>query len=248
MATYPTFPNAPITEAVLDIRVALPEEFELNKLDVYESVKNDFPEKKKQNFFESSISLSNNSEPKTLPTKTGLRGYLFVSHKDNQVFQSRVDGFTFNKLKPYRDWKSFSSESKKLWGIYHDAVKPIKVISIVLRYINRIEVPLPFDSFNEYIKTNPQIAEGLPQSISQFFMRLEMPNPDIGAMAIITQTMDKPTKNERLPLILDIQVFINKDYSESENDGMWKDFEKLHDFKNDIFFKSITDKTKELFK
>jgi len=29
---------------------------------------------------------------------------------------------------------------------------------------------------------------------------------------------------------------------------MWKEFEKLRKFKNDIFFNSITEKTKELFR
>jgi len=29
---------------------------------------------------------------------------------------------------------------------------------------------------------------------------------------------------------------------------MWEDFEKLRDFKNDIFFNSVTEKAKELFR
>lgn len=78
-------------------------------------------------------------------------------------------------------------------------------------------------------------------------MRLEIPNPDIEATAIITQTMDKPTRSPKLPLILDIDVIKNTDYVENLA-KMWEDFENLRDFKNDIFFNSITEKTKELFK
>ena len=78
-------------------------------------------------------------------------------------------------------------------------------------------------------------------------MRLEVPNPDIEATAIITQTMDKPTKTQRLPLILDIDVFRITEYV-GKTEEMWKAFEKLRDFKNDIFFNSITKKAKELFR
>jgi uncharacterized protein (TIGR04255 family) len=78
-------------------------------------------------------------------------------------------------------------------------------------------------------------------------MRLEIPNPDIQAIAIITQTMENLTENQRLPLIFDIDVIheIVSKYNETE---IWDKFEQLRIFKNDIFFDSITEKTKELFK
>ena len=163
------------------------------------------------------------------------------------MVQSRIDGFAFNKLKPYENWDLFRSEGRILWELYSEIVNPVKVIRIGLRYINRIEVPLPFKDFSEYLLTNPQIAPNLPQAVSHFFMRLEVPNPDIEATAIITQTMDKPTTAQRLPLILDIDVFRITEYlGKAEN--MWEDFEKLRDFKNDIFFNSVTEKAKELFR
>ena len=95
--------------------------------------------------------------------------------------------------------------------------------------------------------TIPEIAPNLPQGLANFFMRLEIPNPDIEAATIITQTMKKLTEDQRLPLIFDIDVFQNKTYSDNKTE-MWEDFEKLRLFKNDIFFNSITERTKELFK
>lgn len=78
-------------------------------------------------------------------------------------------------------------------------------------------------------------------------MRIEIPNSEIGASAILTQTMDKPTRNGRLPLILDIEVISENDYK-NDHDKVWKDFDKLRHFKNDIFFNSITEKARELFR
>ena len=78
-------------------------------------------------------------------------------------------------------------------------------------------------------------------------MHIEIPNIEIGALAIITQTMQKLTETQKLPLIFDIDVIKTGNYSEKESD-MWNDFDLLRQFKNEIFFKSITEKTKELFK
>ncbi len=124
--------------------------------------------------------------------------------------------------------------------------KPIIVDRIALRYINRIEIPLPFGDFSEYILTNPQIAPGLPQGLTHFFMRLEIPNDKINAIAIITQTTQKPTTSQKLPLIFDVNT-IKADSYKGEMTEIWHDFTKLRNFKNEIFFSSITEKTRDLF-
>ena len=247
MSDYTVFPNAPITEAVIEIRAQLPAETDLKTLEsMHDHIKERFPEKQEQRFIKADLKLSQKDTPSSLPTKTGTQGYLFRSREEKKVVQSKIDGFAFNKLKPYENWDLFRSEGRKLWELYSQIASPIKVVRIGLRYINRIEVPLPFNDFGEYLLTNPQIAPNLPQAVSHFFMRLEVPNLDIEATAIITQTMDKPTKTKRLPLILDIDVFRITGYV-GKTEEMWQDFEKLRDFKNDIFFNSVTEKAKELF-
>lgn len=248
MSDYTVFPNAPITEAVIEIKVQLPEETDVKSLESFhEHIKERFPEKQEQRFLKADFKLSQKDKLTSFPTKTGTQGYLFHSREEKKVVQSRIDGFAFNKLKPYENWELFRSEGRELWELYSKIVNPIRVIRIGLRYINRIEVPLPFNDFSDYLLTNPQIAPNLPQAVSHFFMRLEVPNPDIEATAIITQTMDKPTTAQRLPLILDIEVFRITEYLGKAED-MWEDFEKLRDFKNDIFFNSVTEKAKELFR
>ena len=248
MSEYTVFPNAPITEALIDIRVELPNEVDIKQIETFhDNIKERFPEKKQRRSVEVKIPLPPESTSLTLPVSGRPDGYFFRSLNENKIVQARLDGFTFNKLKPYEDWKTFRSEAHMLWDMYSKQFGPKKITRIALRYINRIEVPLPIKDFNEYILTNPEVAPKLPQSLSHFFMQIVMPNPEIEANAIITETMEPPTENQRLPLILDIDVFKEKIYAANKEE-IWNDFEKLRAFKNDIFFNSITDKTQELFK
>lgn len=59
--------------------------------------------------------------------------------------------------------------------------------------------------------------------------------------------MQKPTESQKLPLIFDIDVIKKANFMKKESD-IWMDFNLLRQFKNEIFFNSITEKTKELFK
>ncbi len=248
MSEYPVFKNAPIIEALLDVRVELPKEVDLKKLEEFHDlVRERFPEKKERKFFKAEIKFPPAITSTALPTSSGTVGYLFHSPNERKIVQARVDGFTFNKLKPYENWESFRSEARKLWDLYLKIANPVRVTRIAVRYINRIDVPLPLKDFKEYILTTPEIAPNLPQALSQFFMRLVIPNPDIQATAVIIETMENPVDNKRLPLILDIDVWRETAY-ENNQSKMWDDFEELRAFKNDIFFNSITEKTKELFR
>lgn len=240
------FPNAPITEAVIEILVQLSKKITINDLTkCHDSLKNRFPELVEQKQITASFQLG--KKPPTLPSQESTIGYLLKSPQDKKVIQSRLNGFAFSKLKPYENWEKFRAEAHELWKVYREIANPLKITRISLRYINKIEVPCPFKDFNEYILTNPQIAPNLPQALSTFFLRLEIPNYDIPAKAILIQTMEKPTQDKKLPLILDIDVIRENEYIRNMDD-VWTDFESLRDFKNEIFFNSITDKTKELFR
>jgi len=248
LSDYTVFPNAPITEALLDIRVQLPPEINLDMLKTFhDPIKERFPAKEERISFEASFKVSPKEDPVVLPSMRKPDGYLFRSTIENKVVQARLDGFTFNKLKPYKNWGTFSSEALELWKLYLEIAKPIKIIRIALRYINKIEIPIPMNEFKDYILTVPEIAPNIPQALAHFFMQLVIPNPEIGATAVISQTIEPITPNQRVPLIFDIDVFKEAVYVDNK-DEVWLDFENLRKFKNDIFFKSITKKTEELFK
>ena len=248
MFKHEIFPNAPIAEALMDIRVQLPPNTDPQNLEkLHTKIKKKYTKIEKKYFFETKFEFKQNEQPSIESSPSRFQGFLFRSEKEKKLVQARIDGFTFNKLKPYENWDVFCSEGRKHWENYVKIANPLKVTRIALRYINRIEIPLPFENFDDFILINPKIAPELPQAIRHFFIRFEIPNPGINSTAIITHTIDKPTDQNRLPFIFDIDVIIESNYFVNEK-KIWTDFEKLRDYKNEIFFKSITNKTKELFR
>ncbi len=243
------FPNAPITEALLDIRVKLPPQTDLAKLAVFhDGIRERYPAKQERVSWRGQIEVKASPAAQVSQSAAGgPDGYLFTSVDGRQVVQARLDGFTFSRLKPYDKWETLRDEARELWQQYIRIASPEAVIRVALRYINRIEIPLPIRDFKEYILTTPEIAPDLPQGLDSFFMRLVIPDARTQAAAIVTETVEPiDESNNRLPLIFDVDVFRLAAFNVQDK-TLWETFEQLHDLKNHIFFKSITPKAKELF-
>lgn len=243
--SYPLLKNAPIVEALLDIQVQLPKDKDLKTLHtVFDQVKNKFPLEKKRFAFSSSIEFKAQEEKaKSSISDTQVDGYLFYSEDKTKVFQARLNGFTFNKHKPYQSWNALKKEAKQLWTLYKEIAEPIAINRIALRYINKIPLKTPFTPSN-YFQTLPHLANGLDYDINNLFSQVTIMNNKISARANITEAVETFSIDTAL-FLFDIDVFQQGDFKEPD---IWKNFENLREFKNEIFFKSITDRTFKLLK
>jgi uncharacterized protein (TIGR04255 family) len=242
---WPKFPHAPIREAILDIRADLPPGVTLEILArAHEAIRDRYPQRKERVKFQGGFGFAQGGV-EVMPAMAGPDGYLFTSIDGRQIVQTRLDGFTFNRLEPYDRWEAFRNEGREHWARYVDLVRPIRVTRLALRYINRIEIPVPIKDFKSYILTAPDIAPKLPQQLQTFFMRLEIPDEARHCMAIITETIEPPAQG-RLPLIFDIDAVREGAFS-PEGAEIWRIFEELRDYKNEVFFNSMTNRAKRLF-
>jgi len=244
MADYPKLAKAPIVEGLIDIRVKPPKDFNIKKLE--ELCKNNskkYPKHVAYKTWEGKFELSDDKQ--NVETTSGIIGYRCISEDETEIIQFRLDGFTFSKLKPYTSWKDIKPKAKALWKSYSSIIES-PVDRVAVRYINNLNIPLPLIDFAEYLTAPPNMPNGLPQRVSSFFYRVEIPESSIGASAIVTQALEKVAPEiTELPLILDIDVFKLDDFNKSE---IWETLEQLRSFKNKIFFNSITDKLKEMYK
>ncbi len=244
MAIHRHLSRAPITEALIDLRVKLsPEMQDVAHLErIHEQIKEQFPERKSQyeQIFEFHAGPS--------PTEKSVRnhvGYRLTSGDGKRVIQATVKGFTFSRLKPYETWENLRAEAYEIWKLYEETVRPEAITRVATRFINQIEISMPMRDFSDYLTAAPIVPEKLPQGLASYYTRLVLLDPATGAVAIVTQAFEPGANPQVVPVILDIVVYKEKSF-ENQVDA-WDTIDKLRPFKNLIFFESITDKTAELY-
>jgi uncharacterized protein (TIGR04255 family) len=238
MAEYSLLKNAPITEALIDIRIKAKADFDAHKfMSLNDTIANEYPINKPRHRWEGRVEFKEGGAPSQTATDT-IDGYTFTSADGKQLFQAQIDGFTFNRLKPYEKWETFRDEALRLWELYKTLFKP-DITRIALRFINKIEIPiLPHSllDFDEYLTAAPIVPKELPQGLSSFLTRIVIHESSIDAVAIVTQVFEQVTDPRFIPIILDIDVFKQKD-ALSEEDA-WTTFEELRHFKTEYFLQA----------
>ena len=137
--------NAPITEALLDFRVqpkrGLPfPVIELNRL--AQEIEDAYPKIEQKQLRKLEMELS----PTGMSTRTeehGIQAYWFRTERDDRIAQFRIDGFTYNMLKPYENWESMQTEALKLWCHYETIMQPQAILRLGARFINHVNLEMP---------------------------------------------------------------------------------------------------------
>jgi len=242
MATRKHLKNAPITEGLIEIRVVPSQEITgaLQIEPLYESLKDQYPDKKLQQEFRLEI-LS--GHPYQEKKESRFIGYKLTSQDERQVVQAWLDRMTCSRLKPYETWENLLGATQSVWEKYAKVVRPETITRVATRFINTIEIPLPFGDFNEFLTSSPSMPPKLPQALSSFFTRVVIPEPKTGAIAIVTQSLESAVSPSVAPILLDIDVFVERQFESPEE--VWAMLGKLREIKNLIFFESVTDKALE---
>lgn len=243
MSTH--YPNAPITEAIIDLRVTPAEGVDCAMLKLNDDgVLPDYP--KEEELFEAVGQMAVGPRGGSASVQQSPVGWKFTSADQKQIVQSRVNGFTFSRLAPYDRWESFRTEARRLWDVYRDRLNPQTVVRIAARYINRLDLPGDSVDLKEYFRTSPEIGPELPQQLEGYFMQLRFPYPNVSGHCLINQTIVPPARENVVSVVLDIDLFRSQELMQQEDD-IWKCFESLHEGKNAIFEACITDSTRRLF-
>jgi len=173
-----------------------------------------------------------------------VKGIIFRSADGKRIAQFRIDGFTFNQLAPYTEWKEVFGTAQQLWNDYYQTGNVQSVSRIAVRYINRISLPLPLN-LSEYVIGSVLRPEKWPKDVQSMLSRLVLVENDI--LANVTQLLEGPAVEGHIPLIFDIDVYKEKPFDRSELGALPRDFEELRDMKNRIFYENLTEKAKAMF-
>jgi uncharacterized protein (TIGR04255 family) len=146
--------------------------------------------------------------------------------------------FLCSRLEPYETWESLKSEFQRLWELY-SSLSDARPVKVGVRYINKIFLPEGKD-MSQTIKTRPEIADGVPQNMISFFVRLEAKIPNPHGVLIITQAQLAPERPGFVTSVLDHDLQFPV---ESQATDIWAILEKARELKNYYFFASLSDET-----
>jgi uncharacterized protein (TIGR04255 family) len=247
MAAQRHLKNAPIREALIDIQFEPHVSSETLRL-FSKAVMPKFD--RQSNIWQQTLGFefTEDNQSKTSTAREAL-GTRLDSDAVGHVVQARINGFTFSKLAPYKDWEEIRDSAKEIWYEFLKFAKPVVVTRVSVRYINALDIPLPIHDFADYFTALPQIPPTLPQGIGAFLQRVILIEPRTGSVAAITQALEESqpgTQANKVTIFLDIDCFNEKQLT-PDSDELWVSLDGLRDFKNAIFFEHITEKTAELF-
>ena len=213
-----------------------------------ETFADQYPHSGKQNLHEAGIEIQKDKQLVFRSKDHGLHRIIIKTEDKTQVAQLRLDGFTFSRLEPYIDWPHFSSQASELWKEYFACVKPDEITRIAVRFINQMKIPpTSFSNLNKFLSVAPSVPGDIQAKPDNLLSKLTMNFPDKNIQANIIQAIKVNSKSETDKIILDIDVFQNESFEVCE-DIITSTLTNLKEIKNDVFFKSITEETVEIFK
>jgi uncharacterized protein (TIGR04255 family) len=175
-----------------------------------------------------------------------VRGFLRRNDDTRSVVQLRRDGFTFSKLHPYTSWEQIRAIAREHWERYAAVAKPTKVVRLAVRYINHLRPPSGWTTSTDWLSIHATSARlpGGSDTPQDFFVRILERHPRQPYMATVTVATVQDSPGQRA-LLFDIDTACENEFA-ADDSAVWSVLDNLRDFKNDIFFSSITSKTREL--
>lgn len=235
--------NAPIVEAVIDIRISREPAI---SADIFAgltpSIGQKYSAAQSIHSFEARFGIESGkiTDPAQRRADFGWR-----YQAGTEVAQFRVDGFTFSKLEPYTTWEDVFGEAFRLWEVYLSLARPAQLSRLAVRYINRMRVS-GSRSINEFLEAPPALPPPIPPVMKDFLTRVHVADEPRSSAAVIVQALEPQFDPNVMSLLLDIDAYYEQsvDPTDPELPAL---FEQLRKLKNEIFYASITEKSAEMY-
>lgn len=242
MAEVRHLKNAPITEALLDIKVGTSSDadFPAERLDQLEQdLAEAYPIVEKRKLRKVKLQISP-AETSSNIQESGVLAYWFFTEKKNRIAQFRFDGFTYNMLKPYTSWEEMQKEGLRLWEIYEDIFKPPRIVRIATRFINHVTLQTQYD-LEDYLTDMPFGIENMPGKTIQFMNQVSLLDDHENSARVVVASDD--SNSPMITILADIDVFRDGEIKVPvDMKSLTATLAQLRAFKNEIFFSIFTEK------
>jgi len=242
-ATSRTYSRPPITEAIIDIRIAAAVT-DVDQKKVVERLKRRYPHS--QPTHEVSINFTGFA----LGVTQSAAGYRVTTDEQTDVVLVMPQGLATARLAPYQGWPLLRDHARKAWEAWRQETPHQPVSRIGIRYINRLDVPVDNRAvirIEDYLTLYPHLPAIDARPMLGYMMETVIPlsAPDWVA-TVRSALLTPPPIPKYVSLLLDFDVFRTADLPRKEDD-LWHLVETGRDIKNGIFEACITDEARKLF-
>ncbi|MET0398840.1 MAG: TIGR04255 family protein [Longimicrobiaceae bacterium] len=241
------FPNAPIEEAIIAVRVFRLDDLTSSAEHFHRAVIDLLPER--EEITDTPIpQFSPERAPRVTAARGGPTGVRFSSPDRLQAAAITRTGFSFHRLRPYVRWEQFEEGLWPAWRAFVSYFGPESIEELRLRYLNRIVIPRTDFELADYFNTHPKLPPSLDTGMRGFLTRLSLFDLDIPAEATITlHSVEEEAQTGLYPVIFDIDVATMLPFRPTDA-ALMERVRSLRNYKDRLFFDSITEATRELFR
>ncbi len=239
--SFPTLAEAPIVEAIFDVRARAEGGWNRSHLrKQLESKLPEYPEFELRGEIEFQIASRADGSSEQI-RREAWRGVQVTSADRLHVAQFNRDGFVFSRLSPYSNWDQFRDEALRLWRIHAELAKPSEIHRFDVRFINRIALPIGESWLSNLLLRPPAPPKSLEVPIVNFFHQDTFSVPGYPYAVNRIQTIQFPSAKDdkESSLILDIDVATTQAFEPVENSFETRLVE-MRWLKNKVFFGSVT--------
>jgi len=238
------FANPPITEAIIAIVVRdLPDSAIDQIRMLVDSVLTAYPRTADITETQFLGEIRPEGQPKTSTQKRVL-GLQFQSEDSKQIFQARLNGFSFHRLAPYDRWETFRAEAFRLWELFRQTIGDVEPLAFSVRYLNALAVPVP-GLLEDFLRLYPEIPKEWPQMLQNYVMRLDLPisgqTSDAGHLTAVQTLL--PSQPGSASILLDLHL--QYPALRNSNDVLWQRIDGVRAIKNRLFSASLTQRMRD---
>ena len=219
-----TIPSSIITDAIIDLRVSLGVDGDLSVLaGLAETLRESYPRQELMfsQRVQAQFSVVEGQSPSSEATQR-QNGFRLYAADGLSIALLTLAGFTFIRLKPYNDWETFSTEARRIWGMYKTACYVESVSRAAIRYIDRLDLPFS-EAVDEYLLLHPYLPEQFPTTaLDGFFMQLQMPQEDLESKVAHGLARLADPAPEMRSFVLDFDLFCEHQWDADHDDDLWE--------------------------
>lgn len=247
------YKNPPIDEAVCEYHFSPGPDWDLTipgKL--HSALASEYDGKpRNQQFVDVGVEIKREERP-NLRYGQGLAKVLLFTKDEARAVGVGPDVLSIHMLRPYQDpkspdasgWNEFRPRIAKALEAYWSIANPMGVRRISIRYVNRIVIPEPVATIEDYLHCAGPSVKGLPDHVNNYMSRTDYRYQD-GTHLVLTQgTISRPSGE--MGFLLDIDVL----WETQEVVTIVQSLERtdtLRVLERDAFENVITDTARELF-